>query len=323
VSEIKSGKMTLKLNTVDVSLIAEDVVAVQQVSAELKGLSLYLTTANLQHCRTDCQRIAQIITNLVSNAIRYTERGRVDVHLRMTSEGLQTALKIVVRDTGIGIAPEMQDGVFQPFMQVAKTRGGSGLGLAIVKGLVEQMGGTIGLESQLGSGSQFTVTLPVTVVIPAAAEPAPVPAKVPLDDIEHAVTAQEQTLAPGRGPAVKTSVLLVEDDMDIQETMADLLVSLGYHCETASSVEEALEYLPEANYSAIVLDMELANRSGLEVAVAARGFQSEHCVLIAVTAHAALLNQPGMEVFDARLSKPVDLDAVVAALNIKRLAPRI
>jgi CheY-like chemotaxis protein len=102
--------------------------------------------------------------------------------------------------------------------------------------------------------------------------------------------------------------------------MADLLVSLGYHCETASSVEEALEYLPEANYSAIVLDMELGNRSGLEVATAARGFQSEHCVLIAVTAHGELLKQPGMEVFDARLSKPVDLNAVVAALNIKRPA---
>ena len=308
VAEINSGKMRVKFGEVDVAALVVDAVNVQQTAAENKGLHLTLQTAGLGFIRSDGRRINQILTNLITNAIRYTEAGSIRVLAELESRQQdQFVLHLTVKDSGIGFAPEVLENLYQPFMPVVKHRAGSGLGLAIVKGLVDQLNGTIDLKTELGVGSEFNIRIPVTVLqtAPATQEQAP----------RHAVAESRIPQRPARARfpadgANANHLLFVEDDPEIQDTMSELLELLGYVCHTASSMQEGLSFLTERKYSAIVVDMELGDGTGLDVARAAKSTVNRNVPLVVCTAYSDLLDQPGMDIFDARFRKPVDAQAL-------------
>ena len=156
-SKIEAGKLVLNIEDVSVHALLAEIQALMDMRAAQKKLSLSLRyeSALPERIQTDRTRLRQILINLVSNAIKFTERGRVEMVVKISGD----LLRIEVVDTGIGIAPEHQQILFQPFTQADTTStreyGGTGLGLTITKSLVEMLGGEISFESELGKGSAF------------------------------------------------------------------------------------------------------------------------------------------------------------------------
>jgi signal transduction histidine kinase len=163
-SHLHSGKLIFKQEAFPPADLLDRVVATHEVVAKGKGLHLQLKGAErLPEVLTgDPARLMEIFSNLLSNALKYTEQGEVEISSCMLDNG---HWQVAIRDTGVGVAPELLDSIFEPFMQVCepvitRKQGGVGLGLAITKQLVEMMGGTIAVASEVGVGSAFTVTLP-------------------------------------------------------------------------------------------------------------------------------------------------------------------
>jgi signal transduction histidine kinase len=314
VAEINSGKMRVKFGEVDVAALMEEAVGVQQTAAENKGLSLKLQTSGLRVVRSDGRRINQIVTNLVTNAIRYTEAGTIVVTAAIEPLDVEhSTLQLTVKDTGIGFAPEVLENLYQPFMPVVKHRAGSGLGLAIVKGLVDQLNGTIELNTQPATGSEFVIRIPVSALSATSSRQSTetdAAAQTPdFSEDDFPAEAVRETL-PSETPEGARHLLFVEDDPDIQDTMSEMLEHLGYVCHPASSMQEGLSGLTERKYSAIVVDMELGDGTGLDVARAAKSTVNRNVPLVVCTAYSDLLDQPGMDIFDARFRKPVDANAL-------------
>jgi two-component system, sensor histidine kinase and response regulator len=164
-SKMEAGKLEIDPADFEVDGVVEDVTSFFSQSAARRGLALtcFVEPDVPQHVYGDGGRLRQILTNLVGNAIKFTERGEISLRVAAAGEG-GTALRFEVTDSGIGISAEVQERIFQAFTQAdgSTTRryGGTGLGLAIVKGLIEMMGGTIGVESEPGRGSTFWFQLP-------------------------------------------------------------------------------------------------------------------------------------------------------------------
>jgi two-component system, sensor histidine kinase len=236
----------------------------------------------------DPTRLEQIFSNLLNNAAKYTDPGgRIDA--RLSREGKDVVLR--VRDTGIGIAPEMIDRVFELFAQVdqspARTGGGLGVGLTLVKQLVEAHGGTVQARSKgLGQGSEFEVRLPL------------------LDEETERPAAR-----PVRPGIAARRILLVEDNPDIGETLRDLLELLGHSVELAGDglrgVEKALSSQPEV----ALVDIGLPGIDGYEVARRLRQTApGREMLLIALTGYGRPEDRDRARAagFDAHLVKPVD-----------------
>jgi signal transduction histidine kinase len=161
-SKIEAGQLTLSINDYAVGQIVRTVVATTEPLARAKGLRLSATVAEgLPLGRGDERRLSQVLLNLVGNAVKFTDRGEIEI----TANAKNGLFEIEVRDTGTGIAPEHQTRIFEEFQQVdessTRQKGGTGLGLAISKRIVEMHGGTIGIVSALGSGSTFRVAIPI------------------------------------------------------------------------------------------------------------------------------------------------------------------
>ncbi len=180
-SKLEAGKLELEQVEFNLASLVEEVCALLAGRAHDKGLELNcFFPADLPHLwRGDPTRIRQVLTNLIGNGVKFTEHGEVSIEVKC--EDLSSRAPVVrfdIRDTGIGIAPEAQAHLFQPFSQadssMARRFGGTGLGLSICKQLVDLLGGVIGVESAPGCGSRFWFTLPLEPVAAAAADPAPV-----------------------------------------------------------------------------------------------------------------------------------------------------
>lgn len=166
ISKIEAGKLTLEVIALDFRQLVKDVLELFSGPVEAKGLKLtaVLPEMLLSEYEGDPVRIRQILTNLIGNAIKFTTRGQITLHITVDEDSVShTTLCLQVQDTGIGIEPAVQETLFRPFTQAdgSTTRryGGTGLGLAIVKQLVELMGGMVGVDSVLGQGSTFWCTI--------------------------------------------------------------------------------------------------------------------------------------------------------------------
>jgi signal transduction histidine kinase len=166
ISKIEAGKLNLEAIAFDVRRLVDDVMELFSGPAEAKGLKLIavLPEMLLPEYEGDPVRIRQILTNLIGNAIKFTTRGQITLHITVDEDSVSTTtLCLQVQDTGIGIEPAVQEKLFMPFMQAdgSTTRryGGTGLGLAIVKQLAQLMGGTVGIDSVLGQGSIVWCTI--------------------------------------------------------------------------------------------------------------------------------------------------------------------
>jgi two-component system, sensor histidine kinase and response regulator len=227
-SKIEAGKLDLESIELDVRVNVEEVGAMMAFQAASKGLELIVSVHPEIPDRVlgDPQRLRQCLINLVSNAVKFTQRGEIVIEVRPESTGgriVQTRFE--VRDTGMGIAPQTLSTLFHPFVQAdsSTTRhfGGTGLGLSIVRRLVELMGGEVGVVSELDVGSRFFFTLPLT----------PVEATVPSLPVHNPLA--------GR-------ILVVDDNATNQKVLASLLTHVGYEVDCAASAAIALTKLDQA-----------------------------------------------------------------------------
>ena len=277
-------------------------------SAEAKGLSLSLELAeNLpNNVIGDSFRLQQILRNLLSNAVKFTAQGSVvlGASCQTQSEGMAT-IRLYVRDTGIGIDKSKQADLFEPFIQsdASSTRqyGGTGLGLTISRRIVELMDGEIGIESALGEGATFwlTVALPLIDAPQVENEPAAIPSEPPS---EHPTT----------------RVLIAEDNEDNQHLLIMLLEDLDYlSLETASDGAQVLEKAASQDYDLILMDCQMPQVDGYEATARLRASsRNQNVPIVALTANAMQGDRQkcldaGM---DDYLSKPVMLDKLLDAI---------
>ena len=273
-SKIEAGMLDVRTEPVPIERLLADLGSTFQPVAAQKQLALQLevapgTAASLE---TDPTRLLQILKNLLSNACKFTERGGVTLAISQQGEELAFA----VRDTGIGIAADQQELIFEPFRQAdgATTRkfGGTGLGLSISRDLARLLGGDLRVESAPGRGSTFTLTLPARAPaeapvrqLPVRAAPAPAPRKrtrppeqsqarpAPFDDDRGQVTGTSRAL------------LVIEDDVTFARVLYDLAHELEFLAVVATTADDGLALARELSPSAIVLDVGLPDRSGLAV----------------------------------------------------------
>jgi CheY-like chemotaxis protein/signal transduction histidine kinase/CHASE3 domain sensor protein len=308
-SRIEAGKIDLSVEPVSISRIVDQLIKGVQPVAEQKKLKLgvAIEPGTPEHIETDPQRVGQVMKNLLSNALKFTERG--EVALRVFSSD-NTTVSFAVRDTGIGIAEHQRDIIFEAFHQgdgsTHRKYGGTGLGLSISRDLARLLGGDINVQSTLGEGSVFTLTLPLAYT-GAIVEPAPTAhqqegssATAATAEASSSVAVQGSPLRPARQaspPAslnVSTSsgsgsgsaptlvpseieddreelaadmrrILVVEDDVPFAAILRDLARELGFQCIVTHSANDgvaaALAYRP----SAVLLDINLPDHSGLGV----------------------------------------------------------
>jgi signal transduction histidine kinase/DNA-binding response OmpR family regulator/CHASE3 domain sensor protein len=278
-SKVESGHIEIIPEPVYVKQLMENLRGLFEPSANQKGVAFrtHISPKAPANLVTDSQRLEQVLKNLLSNALKFTERGEVTFSIDRADDG---RLAFAVRDTGIGIAAEQQQIIFEPFRQGDGTTnrkyGGTGLGLSISRELVRLLGGEIQLSSEAGKGSVFTVLLPEiyggaadgTDVETASGgkDPAPEtpatlsPARPPVIPVSHRIPDDRERLN-GNG----RFILIVEDDEPFVGIVADLAHEMSFQCLVATTAEEALtltrQYLP----SAIVLDLGLPDNSGLFV----------------------------------------------------------
>jgi CheY-like chemotaxis protein len=234
--------------------------------------------------RTDPSRLRQILVNLIGNAVKFTDRGGVRVLVQCDRiNGSQPVLSMTVNDTGIGIAEEHLKGLFQPFTQgdMSTTRrfGGTGLGLAISQRLAQMLGGQIEVESQVGKGSTFRLTI----------DPGPLQGSVLAGDLP---ASDRIEVPPSSLVNLRTagSVLLAEDSLDIQVLIAGMLRRMGIAVDAASDGREAFEKAIAARdcgrpYDLILMDMQMPEWDGYE---ATRSLRKAGVTerIVALTAHA-------------------------------------
>src|SRR5205807_5979080 len=211
-SKIEAGKMTLHLETFDVSGMIEEIVTTLQPAIEKNSNTLRVHLADeVGMMRADITKVRQILFNLLSNACKFTDHGTISVDVdQRTEEGLDW-LRFRVTDTGIGISAQQQNNLFQEFAQsdtsIARKYGGTGLGLAITHRFVQLMKGRIGVESQPGEGSIFTVDLPAQLKLDAVG---PVPAEGNGD--AFGVVSEMKT--------DRDTILVIDDDAAVRELMS-------------------------------------------------------------------------------------------------------
>jgi CheY-like chemotaxis protein/signal transduction histidine kinase/CHASE3 domain sensor protein len=270
-SRIEAGKVELAPEKISVAGTVESLVKTFQPTADQSHLrfSWVIEPGVPEQIETDPQRLGQILKNLLSNACKFTEKGEVALRVFSPQSG---TVAFAVRDTGVGIAPHQQEVIFEAFRQadgsIHRKFGGTGLGLSISRDLAGLLGGAITVQSALGEGSVFTLTVPLAFNSGTAVEQtrlAPKPESVP-DDAAPQIPAPS---APEDDRNVITPggrvILLVEDDPAFAMILRDLVREMGFQCVAAASANDGLHaaarYLP----SAILLDVNLPDHSGLGV----------------------------------------------------------
>ncbi len=248
-ARIESGHMQIRQESLDLAGLLTELTNELAAMAEQKHLVLSTRIdANVPaSVISDRQRLQQILRNLVTNALKFTEQGSVQIHVsHRVADGEGELLRFEVRDTGIGIAEDQHERIFLAFQQIdgstSRRYGGTGLGLAIARQLTEVLGGKIRLESAEGSGACFTVDLPVGQ--------APVTEFRPLS-------------SPGRGRGA--SVLIIEDDAELVSTISEVGLAHGFSSVSCATGQEGLAALERDRFAAVILDIRLPDISGWQV----------------------------------------------------------
>ncbi len=277
ISKVEAGKLELVPEEVPLRRMVEGLARTFEPLARQKALefSVAIDPNVPAAITTDRQRVEQILKNLLSNAVKFTDKGRVTMTVGVTPEGW---VQFGVRDSGIGIAQDQQDKIFDAFHQADGTTsrrfGGTGLGLSISRDLTNLLGGNLSVSSQPGEGSLFTLSLPrngaVAATPPAApalhaaqpaiaATPAPTAAPAP---IEPAASFADDRDLPAAGTR---TVLVIEDEPEFARILFDLAHELDYRCLVGLSAGEGLALAASQKPDAVLLDIRLPDSSGLSV----------------------------------------------------------
>jgi len=310
-SKIEAGKLELESIPFRVADLLEEIHALMSGRAEQKeiGLFLKLDPTLPVGLRGDPVRLRQILTNLVGNAIKFTERGEVVLDVAVVSRDEDRAtLRFAVRDTGIGIPRERRARLFEKFVQMdagtTRKYGGSGLGLAISRQLAELMGGELDVESVEGLGSVFTLTIAFALCSEEVAAP------------------KSSTHPSGESDGKRHAhILLVEDNEVNQMVAVGILETLGHQVEVANNGAEAIRALEATDYDLVFMDLQMPVMDGVDATAAIRAGQGKvrnpRIPIIAMTANAMRGDrerclEAGM---DDYVSKPVTPGEIETAVN--------
>ncbi|MCH3942254.1 MAG: ATP-binding protein [Atopobiaceae bacterium] len=327
-SAIENGTVKLACDPFSIREVLGRLETVYSSQAQSKGVTLVFSDEGITDdvVLGDRLRINQVLTNLLSNALKFTPSGgTVECSVGQADDGHEGAERRVattftVTDTGIGMSPEFQRKVFEPYEQadasISQKYGGTGLGLAIVRNMVELMGGTVSVSSERGEGSAFTVALPYRVATPEqaaslAAQPDDVPAPI------------------GSGsPLAGVSILLAEDNLMNREIAQSILGRNGAEVTCASDGEEVVEVFasaPAGTFDVILMDIQMPKATGYEAAGRIRALDRADAAeipIVAMTANAfdedvrkAL--EAGM---NSHIAKPLDVPVMIE--TIRRHCPQ-
>lgn len=286
-SKIEEGKLSLAPQATSLPQLLQEVVNTYSRVASAKSLVLWQNAdARLSPAHiVDPLRLAQILNNFVSNAIKFTERGEVALRAELIEQvDSGERIRFSVKDTGIGIAQEVQEHLFQRYRQggadTARMYGGTGLGLAICRRLAELMDGSIALESQPGEGTTFSITLTL-----------PIAAKPETDVLStHPELAQRVVTPLFDGSANAPKVLAVDDHPVNRDLLARQLVLLGLHVETAEDGQMALSMWRNGDFSLLITDCHMPEMDGYALTRAIRKIEAAearpHIPVVAWTANA-------------------------------------
>ena len=274
-SKIEAGRMEIAPEETDLRPLLNDVVDTVQVMADKnQNKIVWNMDENLTTIETDPMRLRQIALNLLSNACKFTENGRITMNVTREDDGKNSFnVRLAVTDTGIGMTREQLDNLFQSFAQadsgIAKKYGGTGLGLTISRRLARLMGGDITVTSVKGEGSTFTLLLPARQPDEASVEEGDgeeTSAIAPTRSVEVSVSDSESD-GNGRNAGVKGRVLIVDDDAMFQKFMATALEGRGYEVFTVAT-ESTVSRGAENQTDLIILDVVLPQINGWDVLVA-------------------------------------------------------
>ncbi len=314
-SKIEAHKLEFHKTRFSLQELVSDVHGSMSVCAREKGLPLSIEydgpiPETLEGDRT---RVRQILMNLITNAIKFTDRGQVRVIIRFLSDEVNPGIQFQVTDTGIGIKPHELRRLFQPFTQgdgsTKRQQGGTGLGLTITNRLVESLGGQIAVDSQPGKGSTFTVTLPTAAV-----------KELTLIEADNSVLYASSPFADLRNLQHNCRVLVVDDRSDIRLLIRHFLEEAGAEVATAGNGRKAIEAIDEAHkqgqpFDVIVMDMQMPVMDGYTATAELRGRGFKRPI-IALTASAMKGEREACLAVgcDAYLSKPITQSDLVAAV---------
>jgi CheY-like chemotaxis protein len=314
-SKIESGKLDLDDAPLSIAKILVKVNVIMNEQAALKNIDLNIVEgegADAQYMGDEL-RLTQVITNLMSNAVKFTpEGGSVTLSVEEAAKEADfSVLRFAVSDTGIGITAERRDRLFDAFEQadgsITRRYGGSGLGLAISKNIVEKMNGRIWVESELGKGSVFTFEVRLAHVAPEAPT-----------DIEAGQA------APQGMPDFSGAAMLLAEDVDInREIFITLLEGTGIEIDTAANGMEAVEKFrrdPE-RYCAIVMDIQMPVMNGYEATVSIRSLDMDRAKGIPIIAMSADAFKEDIDRclacgMNGHLKKPIELEKVIETLSL-------
>ncbi|CAM3237108.1 ATP-binding protein [Asticcacaulis taihuensis] len=317
VAKIESHELVLESAPINIADIVSEVGSIMSVRASEKDLMLNIKCAPRAelHVMGDTMRLQQILTNLVSNAVKFTDEGFVNILVRSESAGDDRRNIIIdVVDSGMGMTPKQAERIFDKFMQadpsISRRFGGTGLGLAITKQLTELMGGTLSVSSREGLGSRFTVVLPLEVLPPPRIEAAN----------------DEMTDVAPQGDA-RGRILLAEDYEGNIIVAVAMLEDQGYKVTVAHNGQEALDALARDTFDLILMDVQMPEMDGYEATRRIRAGQKEGLIqdiaIVGVTANALAGDRQkcldaGMDDYISKPFSPLQLDHMVS----KYLSPR-
>jgi CheY-like chemotaxis protein len=300
ISKIEAGRVTLHRDEFNLKIILQQIVDMFQMIARQKGIAFhYLPSANIPDIvACDKQRFRQILINLVSNAIKYTEKGSVTLQVSYRN---QVATFSII-DTGIGIAPEDQEAIFKPFEQIRNSHtqaiGGTGLGLTISRSLTELMGGEITLKSTAGQGSTFNLRLMLV-------------------SLERQKQNNEFTPAKTNGYlGERKKILIVDDEINQRLLMSDLLSPLGFDVYLAHDAKAGFVEMAQQNIDLLILDVRMPEVDGWEMVkkVREQGYAMP-VLMVSANARDADYSMAADGYHNAYIAKPINIDTMTNTIG--------
>jgi signal transduction histidine kinase len=314
-SKLEAGTLTLESAPLQLRKILGELKHSFSHRADQKGLKLEVIVdpGVPNHLIGDSLRLRQVIINLLTNAIKFTERGRVTLDVRIESACDREAwIKFTVSDTGIGISSADQERIFAPFTQVdastRRRRDGAGLGLAISADLIRAMGGSRAVRSELGKGSEFSFIIPLLID------------RSKLDKVPHPAPLGEQPsidLFEEKSATSPIRILLAEDTPTNQLLVRHALSKRGHQVVVAGDGRTAVDLARRGRYDVVLMDLQMPDMDGFEATAAIRRLPGEQPPIIALTAHTMVGDRErclsaGMQNY---LSKPIDLRELISVVE--------
>ena len=312
-SRIEAGRVKIVKESIRITDVLNEISRLYKLDAEKRGTDISFNIADNipEFISIDPVRVKQIISNLVSNSLKFSSGGivRVSIEYEIVSE-YKNFVRIIVSDKGIGIPLEQMNAIFEPFNQIDNTNkrrfGGTGLGLAIVKNLIELMEGTISVQSEIDNGTEFTVVLPV--------EPAQ-------NNLSHKQGVEMENSSNLMAENSRLRVLIVDDNTINQMVIRKVLEKKGLYCDVASNGYEAIELILQGTYDCVFMDVQMPIMDGYEATKAIREkYELKNLFIVAMTANAMEGDrekclEAGM---DDYISKPLDYNQMVALIKSRK-----